>query len=163
KVLDNRAESLAKEYSGKVSEAQKQIEEVFGSKDSVAFADDAKTHRVGARSKGESSIKSKLKSKFEKGKLKTTDIDDCRGEIGDAYGTRLRMKNLNPEETQAIVEDIIAHNDVFQKAGITYADIQNYFEGGSNLSPELSATIEHNISNILDPLKEAQNKEVFDA
>ena len=163
KVLDNQAESLAKEYSGKVSEAQKQIEEVFGSKDSVAFADEAKTHRVGARSKGESSIKSKLKSKFEKGKLKTTDIDDCRGAIGDAYGTRLRMKNLNPDETQAIVEDIIEHNDVFKKAGITYADVKNYFEGGATLSPEISTTIEQNISDILDPLKEAQNKEVFDA
>src|SRR5699024_4472947 len=103
-------------------------------------ADKGKTHRVGARSKGESSIKSKLKSKFEKGKLKTTDIDDCRGAIGDAYGTRLRMKNLNPDETQAIVEDIIEHNDVFKKAGITYADVKNYFEGGATLSPEISTT-----------------------
>ena len=162
-VLHTRADSLAKEYSSKVSEAQEQVEEIFKSNESVVFADAENGQRVGARSKGVSSIDSKLKSKYEKGKLTTTDLDACRDAIGDAYGTRIRMKNLTSDETRSIVEDIIQNNESFSRLGITYADVQNYFDGGDKLSPEVFSTIEQNISDILDPLKEAQNKEVFES
>ncbi len=145
--LSDEAAKLNKTYSEHIDEATVQIRNAFG--DDVA---------LNGRPKSENSTFEKLASKFEKGKLSSTSTDACLDAIGDGYGTRIQMASLSQEQSKSIIEDTL------KGSGISYDQFVKYLDGDlTSLDNTVIESIESVKNDVLNALKEAQTKDVFES
>ena len=145
--LSDEAAKLNKTYSEHIDEATVQIRNAFG--DDVALT---------GRPKSENSTFEKLASKFEKGKLSSTSTDACLDAIGDGYGTRIQMASLSQEQSKSIIEDTL------KGSGISYDQFVKYLDGDlTSLDNTVIESIESVKNDVLNALKEAQTKDVFES
>lgn len=140
RALDMSADELSKIYKTNVSEIENKFVKTFGEMDSV--------EKVSARSKGKNSVFSKLISKFSKGKLASTELTELAKGIGDGYGARVVLKDLNTNDAKIALSKVNMTYDDFVK------DIQNI--------DKLDPATYKNVKRGLDKLKEAQSGEFFD-
>ncbi len=134
--LKTNAKNMAKTYKDNIKKVQSDFEEMFGDLDSVS--------KVSGRSKGEKSIFDKLSNKYGKN-LNSTNVDDCFQMIGDGYGVRVQLKDLDENQARQIIEDTL------EGTSKTYDDFIGALKSGEPLE---SKYIE-----ALDTLKEAQTDE----
>ena len=145
--LSDEAAKLNQTYSEHIDEAAAQIRNTFG--DDVTLT---------GRPKSENSIFEKLASKFKKGKLSSTSTDACLDAIGDGYGTRIQMASLSQKQSKSIIEDTL------QGSGISYEQFVKYLDGDlSSLDNTVIESIESVRNDVLNALKEAQTKDVFES
>ncbi len=143
--LAERSSSLYREFDEHIKEATAQIEEEFG---------DLETKdKITGRAKSELSILKKIERKYKDGALKSTDINECREAIGDAYGTRIQMKNLTKEQAEQIISQY----------NVSYDEFTAFMNNDkSKLSIDKTDFLETAKNEILEKLKETQSQEVAD-
>ena len=141
-IINRRIESL-------ISEAQSQIEAIF--------SDTKSKNNITARVKSEDSIYKKLLRKFKDNELKSTEINDCLNAIADAYGTRMTIKNLTPEESDKIIATTLKE----ENSSLTKEDILNYLNGTPSEYNDKNQLFEIT-QKVINKLKTAQTQEVVD-
>ncbi len=151
--LNNNTELLIKKTNEHISEAEEQIKEVF--KDTGRVKNGGK---ITARAKEKDSVLAKLTKKFKNHKLKTTDYNASEAAIGDAYGTRVQLRSLTPEETKSIIDDCLDGYNV------DYNDFINYMHNeASSLNSSQIETLDEISGTVIDLLKESQTQDAVDA
>ena len=139
--LEKGAKSLSEIYKGQVQNLKDGYTKIFGELATV--------ESIGVRSKGDKSVLSKLVSKYSKGKLNSTEIAEIAKQIGDGYGTRVILKDLNKTTAKEIVENAL-------KGKMSYEEfIQNATKIDS-----LDSTTKKTVLEVINKLKEAQTEEV---
>ena len=111
---------------------------------------------ISARTKSKSSILSKLQKKFNSNALKNTDLESCTKAIADAYGTRVSIKSLSPEQTENIIEEYLTE----QNSPYSKEDVINFIT--SNTDYNSSNPLAKISSKVINKLKTAQTQEVVD-
>ena len=148
KIYD-KSNELNKIYASNIDEAEQQIKDKFDNLSSV--------EKITAREKSQKSVMEKLSQKFRKNKLKSITEKDCLDAIGDAYGTRIQIKNLTPEESLKIIKKGLKGTDV------SYEQFIKYMTGNkSELDDAVLDTLDNVGQDVLNSLKEAQTQEVVD-
>lgn len=149
--LASQTDRIHEIYEHYIDEAGNQIKQEFSGLDSVQETN------ISYRPKGIKSVLAKLTKKFKNGKLPSTSTDDCLNAIGDAYGTRIQINSLDPQETKKLIEDCLYGYD------ISYDDFVSYLSGDtSGLDKSGIAVIEDIKDTVIDLLKEHQSQEVVD-
>ena len=149
--LKDQTNKMHETYSSYIDEAQEQISNEFSELTSV------KNENITARVKSKNSVLSKLAKKYDSGELKSTSMEDCIDAIGDAYGTRIQMENLRPNEAKEIIEDCLYGYNITYEQFIKYmnGDTSTLDDAGINTINEIKDTV-------IDLLKERQSQEVVD-
>ncbi len=138
---------MHKTYNSHIDEATQQIKNNFD--------DSASVSEITGRAKSEKSIFDKLFSKLSKGKLNSTELDDCFAAIGDGYGTRVQLHSLTGDEATEIIEKGL------KGTGLSVDDFIKYLDGKVNgfdgMSEESLKTLS---TSIINELKEKQTGDV---
>ena len=146
-ALQNNTPQMHQTYQSHIDEATTQIKNNFDGSDSVT--------KITGRAKSEKSIFDKLFSKLSKGKLASTELDDCFAAIGDGYGTRIQLKSLTQGEATEIIEKGLQGTGISADDFIKYLDGQvKGFDGISDDSLKALSTT------IINELKEKQTGDV---
>jgi len=151
-TLSEKATELENLYKYN-DEVLKQLNDVFPKNELSSI------EKTSARVKSEKSVFTKLANKFKKDKLALTDdATKFFDAIGDAYGTRVQLKALSAEETEAVIAKALKDCN-FSRGQLIQALRGNY----SGLSEAETNSLRFITSEVLDELKEKQTKEVVDA
>ncbi len=132
--LNNSAKHLSDTYRRNSRTLKMEYGKLFDDVDNLA--------KISTRSKGQSSIYSKLSKKYDKGNFSTIDLKNCADQIGDGYGIRIQLKSLEEKDANAIIKNAL------DGTGKTYDDFVNALNKNETLSGEYIA--------VIDELKEAQ-------
>ncbi len=140
--LSDTADILAQKYAQNIDSVKAQYD--------ADFQDLSSVNKTSARAKSNEtdSVFYKLKSNFDKGKLKTTDFDSCANVIGDGYGIKITLNNLDSSKARQIVEETLASTNK------TYDDFIKALNNNDELCDEFSLA--------LSKLKSAQTDEIVD-
>ena len=147
--LSEQAKRLKDGYT-ELDQYSEEINELAKGNKSVA--------EITARTKGEDSIFSKLANKFKKGKLTEVTDSNFYEAIGDAYGGRIQLKNLDCKETRSFIEKYLESSEY------TYDDVVEFLQSGKIGSNAQGCEELQEISkDILSSLKEKQTQEIVDS
>ena len=113
--LPEQAKNLKDGYT-EIDQYGKEVKELAKGNKSV--------EKITARTKGEDSIFSKLANKFKNGKLTEVTDSNCYEAIGDAYGGRIQLKNLDCEKTRSFIEKYLESSEY------TYDDVVEFLQSG---------------------------------
>ncbi len=145
--LSDQAARLHNSYEKNINQATKQIDDEFGSS----------AQKITGRAKGDNSIFDKLADKYSEGKFTTINDENCFRAIADGYGTRIQMSSLTAEQSRSIIEKGLEGSD------ITYEQFVKYVSGDTmGLDDSAIESLKDLSTPIINTLKEAQNKEVFE-
>ncbi len=149
-ILSGYANDFARTFESNIETPKAQIKGIFARLESVVG--------VSARAKGASSIFDKISNKATKGELTSLTEVDCLEAVGDAYGTRVQMRNLTEEEAKGVIEEALVGSNV------SYDNFVSYMKGDyTNLTEAQIMELGQNRSYIIDCLKTAQTQEVVNA
>ncbi len=146
-ALQTNTTQMHETYQAHIDEATQQVKNNFD--------DSASVSKISGRAKSEKSIFDKLFSKLNKGKLNSTELDDCFAAIGDGYGARIQLNSLTNEEANSIIENGLKGTGISVDDFIKYLDGQiKSFDGMSEESLKSLST------SIINELKEKQTGDV---
>ena len=140
--FQNAADDLAKIYKENIEEITSSYETKFQDASTI---EDLSSR---AKSNNTNSVFNKLKSKFDDGKLTSTEFEDCAKAIGDGYGLRIKLQNLDEQEARQIIESALIGK------GKTYDDFISALQSGEALNSDFLECV--------DLLKEKQTGEFVD-
>jgi hypothetical protein len=148
--MGEQANKINSKCESQITEAKEQIEGVFDENSSV--------EKITARAKSSDSVYEKLVKKFKNGKIETLDDENCYNAIADGLGTRVQIKSLTNEEAEEIIKESLKDTNV------TYQQFLDFMDDDlSSLDDIAINSIEETSKNVLNNLKEAQTKEVYES
>ncbi len=121
-----------------------------------AFKNNSAIEVLTTRPKGENSIYTKLTNKAQTGELNLGDLEKCKSAIADAYGSRIQVKSLSPEDVEKTVSDFLKENDI----DCTYKDFNDYIHGRAD--ERIVSQLKDRMDIIIESLKERQTNAVVD-
>ncbi len=149
--LSAKSEELSAKYSEHIDQAKKQIQDTYEGLSSV--------DKVTGRAKSENSTYEKLASKTIDKKLTSTDLSACEEAIGDAYGTRVKMKDLGQNDVEEVIGEILGKKDI----ACSYDELSNYLTGNTQgMSDDLISALQENEFELVNALKRRQTQQVVD-
>lgn len=149
--LSAKSEELSAKYGEHIDQAKKQIQDTYEGLSSV--------DEVTGRAKSENSTYEKLASKTIDKKLTSTDLSACEEAIGDAYGTRVKMKDLGQGDVEEVIGEILGKKDI----ACSYDELSNYLTGNTQgMSDDLISALQENEFELVNALKQRQTQQVVD-
>lgn len=149
--LSAKSEELSAKYGEHIDQAKKQIQDTYEGLSSV--------DEVTGRAKSENSTYEKLASKTIDKKLTSTDLSACEEAIGDAYGTRVKMKDLGQNDVEEVIGEILGKKDI----ACSYDELSNYLTGNTQgMSDDLISALQENEFELVNALKQRQTQQVVD-
>ena len=149
--LSAKSEELSAKYGEHIDQAKKQIQDTYEGLSSV--------DKVTGRAKSENSTYEKLASKTIDKKLTSTDLSACEEAIGDAYGTRVKMKDLGQGDVEEVIGEILGKKDI----ACSYDELSNYLTGNTQgMSDDLISALQENEFELVNALKQRQTQQVVD-
>lgn len=149
--LEANSKEMFENFNAHIPEAEKQIKNEFSE------LIENKAVEVSARPKSEDSILKKLVRKADSHTLKSTEVGSCMEAIGDAYGTRIKMKSLSVDEANSIIQDKLDNYGI----KLTAQDFTSFLKGdNSHLTASQIQALGDVQGDILNVLKETQSGDV---
>ncbi len=151
--LNENTLAISEQTKAHIHEAKEQVTDIF--KDVKQVKEGGK---ITARAKTDKSIMAKLIKKFKNHKLKSTDYYDSEAAIADAYGSRVQLRSLTPQESKSIIDDCLYGYD------INYDDFIKYMHGETtSLNASQIETLDEISDTVIDLLKEKQTQDAVDS
>ena len=161
--LSSNAVKLNETYSEHISEVEAETKQRFSGLKTV------EDKNITARAKGDESTFNKLADKFKKGKLKSTNFEDCSDKIGDAYGTRIQMNSVDSKVAKTEITKALDGSDITYEQFVDHLTNVRYdseteqfvnYRTGETVDQVTAQKIESIKAPVLDSVKEKQSQEV---
>lgn len=146
--LSQVANKLSQEYANNVGQIQAEAKSRFSGLNTVDEGN------ITSRPKSAKSTFEKLASKAQHGDIDIYSDTQCKGAIGDGYGTRIKMDDVDVSCAQEQI------NLTLQDIGLTQKEFVDYLLGKTKYEGEIESQLSFAKTELLETLKSTQSQNV---
>lgn len=148
--LSQVANKLSQEYANNVGQIQIEAKSRFSG---LANVDEGS---ITSRAKSAKSTFEKLASKAEDGNIDVYSEAQCEAAIGDGYGTRIKMDDVNASYAQEQIDLTL------QDIGLTQKEFVDYMLGKTKYKGEIESQLSFAKTELLETLKTEQSQNIVE-
>lgn len=146
--LSQVANRLSQEYANNIGQIEAEAKSRFSGLDTVDEGN------ITSRAKSAKSTFEKLASKTENGDIDAFSEVQCEGAIGDGYGTRIKMDNVDASYAQEQIDLTL------EEIGMTQEQFVDYMLGKTEYEGEIESQLSFAKKELLETLKTEQSQNI---